>query len=300
MAKTTKKPMEFSWLEGHYVGRGASDRAIHCSELVHLQRPAITFVGQHVWTPDCWSYARSHPCAQVIVTFGGRGRFYIDGQWQVAEKNTVFVCRPGCEVAVRGLKGYRWQLCAVMYSQGADENMLESMPTPTLYPADVTGLHMAVENLFRELSVRADTSVLEHMVALIDAESRCLIHSPPKPRRLGELWAAIEADVGQPWTVERMAEFINVSERHLGRLCHEETGTYPQAYLAYLRMRRAANLLMARDHSVETVAKLVGYDSPFAFSNAFKERHGLSPTAFRKTRQDCTQIVRLRQAEEVS
>jgi len=41
-------------------------------------------------------------------------------------------------------------------------------------------------------------------------------------------------------------------------------------------------LLASESYTIETVAQQVGYDSPFAFSAAFKRHQGVSPSEYRQ------------------
>ena len=52
-------------------------------------------------------------------------------------------------------------------------------------------------------------------------------------------------------------------------------------FLTSWRMALAADLIMEPDATVTSVARAVGYGSPFTFSTAFKRRYGESPRAYR-------------------
>jgi len=53
------------------------------------------------------------------------------------------------------------------------------------------------------------------------------------------------------------------------------------AYLTWWRMTRAARLLRESDAPLSAIARQVGYESPFAFSHAFKRLFGQSPNQYR-------------------
>ena len=46
--------------------------------------------------------------------------------------------------------------------------------------------------------------------------------------------------------------------------------------------RRAAALLASESYTVDAVSRLVGYDSPYAFSAAFKRHMGISPSEYQQ------------------
>lgn len=57
-------------------------------------------------------------------------------------------------------------------------------------------------------------------------------------------------------------------------------------YLRTWRLTLACDLLVTEpDLGLESVASRVGYGSAFAFSTAFKNHRGVSPSRYRRTRQ---------------
>ncbi|MEV0156269.1 AraC family transcriptional regulator [Micromonospora sp. NPDC050686] len=86
----------------------------------------------------------------------------------------------------------------------------------------------------------------------------------------------------QPWTLSSLAAAVAVSRATLARRFTTLVGQPPMAYLTEWRMSLAADLLGDPTVSVETVARQVGYANPFAFSTAFRRRHGTAPRAFRQ------------------
>ena len=84
-----------------------------------------------------------------------------------------------------------------------------------------------------------------------------------------------------PWTVAGLAEVAGVSRATLARRFHELVGQPPMAFLTEWRLELAADLLLEPGSTVATVARRVGYGSPFALSAAFTRQRGQSPTQWR-------------------
>jgi AraC-like DNA-binding protein len=80
-----------------------------------------------------------------------------------------------------------------------------------------------------------------------------------------------------PWTVAGLAEATGVSRAGLSRRFTELVGEPPMTYLTGWRLALAADLLREPDATVASVARQVGYGSPFALSTAFKRERGISP-----------------------
>lgn len=98
---------------------------------------------------------------------------------------------------------------------------------------------------------------------------------------VGPALRMIEADLARPWTLDSLAREVGVSRAGLARRFTAELGEPPMTYLTGLRLDLAADLLCHPDLTLATVARRVGYGSPFALSTAFKRIRGISPSDHR-------------------
>ncbi|MFI6155030.1 AraC family transcriptional regulator [Kitasatospora sp. NPDC051170] len=93
--------------------------------------------------------------------------------------------------------------------------------------------------------------------------------------------AALHEDPAHPWTADTLARHAGVSRATLVRRFTALTGRPPMAYLAWWRMTRAAGLLRRGTDPLESVARQVGYGSPYALSHAFHRHYGTTPGRYR-------------------
>lgn len=84
-----------------------------------------------------------------------------------------------------------------------------------------------------------------------------------------------------PWTVANLAAAVSCSRAVLARRFTEQVGEPPIAFLTSWRLALAADLLRSSTATLATVARQVGYSTPFALSSAFKRTYGLSPREHR-------------------
>ena len=89
-----------------------------------------------------------------------------------------------------------------------------------------------------------------------------------------------ESDVGERWTILRVAKRLAVSEATLRRRLSAE-GTTAGDLLTDVRMSQALLLLQSTDQAVNRIALEVGYESASRFAIRFRERFGFPPTAIR-------------------
>ncbi|NUR86347.1 MAG: AraC family transcriptional regulator [Nonomuraea sp.] len=88
-------------------------------------------------------------------------------------------------------------------------------------------------------------------------------------------------DPAHPWTVAALATRVGVSRATLARAFTDLVGEPPMTYLTGWRLTLAADLLREPGATIGSVARRVGYGSPFALSAAFKRVRGVSPQEYR-------------------
>ena len=91
-----------------------------------------------------------------------------------------------------------------------------------------------------------------------------------------------EAWNGEPPSVERLAQRLGVSDRHLRRLFEARLGVSPLQYMQTRRLLTAKQLLADTDLPVTQVAWVSGFASVRRFNAAFAQHYGLSPGQLRR------------------
>lgn len=91
----------------------------------------------------------------------------------------------------------------------------------------------------------------------------------------------LEENLSEPLRLESLEGQFPYSLSSIRRIFKDEMGTSIMAYLTELRMEQAKKLLHQPGLTIEAVAMAVGYSNIHYFSNAFKNRTGKSPTAYR-------------------
>ncbi|TQK79434.1 AraC family transcriptional regulator of arabinose operon [Streptomyces puniciscabiei] len=144
-------------------------------------------------------------------------------------------------------------------------------------PREPDPVAVAHGSLARELALCA----LEEVVLLAAGGSRTPPPAPDDDARVRRAEELIAADPGAPHTVRSLAESVALSPSRFAHLFTVRTGRSPMRALREARLRHAARLLEATDLTVERVAAVSGFRSPFHFSRVFRERHGVPPGAYR-------------------
>jgi transcriptional regulator GlxA family with amidase domain len=108
---------------------------------------------------------------------------------------------------------------------------------------------------------------------------------PPVPRgsTMEPLLSWLDENAGRDLTIGEIAARARMSTRTLNRRFREQTGSTPLQWLHRARIRRAQHLLETTTHPVDRIGGEVGFGSPTAFRDRFKQVAGLSPQQYRRS-----------------
>jgi AraC family transcriptional regulator len=92
----------------------------------------------------------------------------------------------------------------------------------------------------------------------------------------------IRHHIDKPLDRETLAEVAGFSIPHFHRIFTAHVGESAISYVRRIRLERAGRKLRMGAVDITEVALAAGYDSHAAFSKAFKQHFGLSPSEFRQ------------------
>ena len=111
--------------------------------------------------------------------------------------------------------------------------------------------------------------------------------------RITDVKQYIREHIDEPLNREVLAAVAGFSVPHFHRIFTACIGENIASYVRRERMERAGRKLRMGAVDITEIALAAGYDTHAAFSKAFKQQYGLSPSEFRQL--DCrsaTQILR--------
>ena len=104
----------------------------------------------------------------------------------------------------------------------------------------------------------------------------------PQAERMEAVRRFVRDHADEPLDRARLASVAGFSIPHFHRVFTAHTGESAASYVRRLRMVRAGQKLRMGAVDITEVALAAGYDSHAAFSKAFKQQYGLSPSEFRQ------------------
>jgi AraC-like DNA-binding protein len=171
--------------------------------------------------------------------------------------------------------------------------LVEALPPVVVVPRTATN-GPAAGWLAAEVAVEApgQDAVLDRLLDLVLVTALRSWFDRPDVAAPGWYTAAADPLVGpalrllqehpdRPWTVATLAAATATSRATLARRFTALVGRPPMGYLTAWRLDLAADLLLEPGATLASVARRVGYATPYALSAAFTRHHGLTPTAHR-------------------
>lgn len=93
----------------------------------------------------------------------------------------------------------------------------------------------------------------------------------------------IKGNVDYQLSLNSVADHFNLSTGHLSRLFKEKVGTNFSDFVSTIKFEKAAEMLIQdATLKVTDIAEQLGYSNVTYFTKLFKERHGMTPTQYRK------------------
>ncbi len=89
----------------------------------------------------------------------------------------------------------------------------------------------------------------------------------------------LAAHLAEPFSLAALADAVGISPSHLRQAFTADVGVSPSAYLAALRVDRAADLLRV-GRPIKEVAATVGFCDPSHLTRRFKRLRGVTPAQY--------------------
>lgn len=85
-------------------------------------------------------------------------------------------------------------------------------------------------------------------------------------------------------SVGSIAQKLSIDPSYLSRLFTADIGVPIKKYINEIRITTSNDLLTSTDYSISQISEMVGFSSTQAYSKAFKQFNGVSPSIYRKKR----------------
>ena len=132
-------------------------------------------------------------------------------------------------------------------------------------------------NTYRELKAYM-SSLLKKSIEYISLEKE-----KKSERRIEMAKDYIALHYGEPFTLNDIADYVELNPSYFSNLFKTETGVNFSEYLLNVRMDKAKELLKDPKTKIYEIGNLVGYEDAVSFGRAFKKKWGISPKEYRNS-----------------
>ncbi|WP_109477042.1 GlxA family transcriptional regulator [Paraburkholderia sp. C35] len=124
--------------------------------------------------------------------------------------------------------------------------------------------------------------VVYHRRAGGQTQHSVLLDIRPRSDRIQKALTYARQHLHTGLSVEDLAHAVHLSPRQFSRAFHEETGHTPAKAIEHLRTETARLMLESGRHSMETIARDVGFGDPDRMRRAFLRAYGQPPQVIRR------------------
>lgn len=96
----------------------------------------------------------------------------------------------------------------------------------------------------------------------------------------------LDMKVSGSFGMEELCEYISLSNSQAIRVFKKKFGITPYAYFIEQKIRLAKNMLANTNLSIKEIAYNLSFTDAYYFSNAFKDKVGMSPSLYRKRKNE--------------
>lgn len=245
----------------------------------------------------CENCAKGHSFGPAVrdhylihCIFQGKGRFLTPNDAYDLRAGQAFLILPGQVTTYTADSLHPWQYGWMGFHGTQALKTAEacglSQEHPTATFSDTEAMRRCIESMAVRFEARANPFAL-----LADMYSFFSLFMSPQPPvsgslMLDEILDFIRKNYSYHLSVDGLAARCGIDRSQLFRIFKQYLGISPQEYIICYRLERAAQLLKTTSLSVTQVQLSCGFGDLCHFSRLFKNRYGLSPTAFRQGRTD--------------
>lgn len=141
------------------------------------------------------------------------------------------------------------------------------------------GNNLQVMSLYYELLHLLVTKYRKHNV------HEDLLRNNKQLKKLSGITRYMKDHYAENLSLEAMAQEFNYSPSYLSRMFQKHAGINFKDYLLGIRLEHAARDLEESDEQIVDIALNNGFPNSKAFSNAFRDRYGLLPSEYKKSKK---------------
>ena len=247
---------------------------------------------------------RRKPRHVLLYFWDGRGRRRIPGGETVVSTGVCHWSRPGWAYSCHQDKQSPLGITAIHFDLiDASGDIVppeqihlppEVLPVPDAALVEAVTRHIAEMALQIRAGAVPEENRIQAAEIMLDGLLRELT-AVLRPEQTGaddgktmwrEVDGYIQAHLATSPSVEWLAKHWGYTRSHFSRMFKAHYGLAPQTYILNARLAHAKELLRETELSMSQIAQMTGFASQAIFATRFRQKTGLSPTAYREVQEE--------------
>lgn len=213
----------------------------------------------------------------------------VSGEWKHFDKNQIIIFPPNTSVEYRSRHGETIENNWIMFE--TDEKFIINFPIPFCVPIHTiyqTGFDyifhlISVENFWENIYKAQSINHMFHLLFDKIYESYYSYHKIPSTSIIN-LHLEIETNPNYPWTIEEMADRLNMSVSYFQSVYKKNFGISCMKDVYEKRIEMAKKYLADSNYTITQIADLCGYQNTEHFCRQFKQITGITASEYRSNR----------------
>jgi len=256
----------------------------------------LLYVAISKYGNDWISLPHSHDFTEFFYITNGSGKFSVEAETFDVKSNDLIILNPTImhteisnpskpmEYIVLGIEGITFQ------AGNHDYILLNSS-------VNKSDLHLYFNTLaqemkrdlpYRDFVCQNLLNILFTFILRNEAFQISLNTGPHLTRDCDIVKKYIEEHFRENITLDTLSSLVHLNKYYFVHKFTKQFGTSPINYLLKMRIEESKHLLISTNHSLSSIAQIVGFSSPSYFSQVFKRTTNMTPQEYRKINQDAS------------
>ena len=224
---------------------------------------------------------------QFIIHYVISGKGYFNGSIVLAGEG--FIITPGAYEEYYPDKDDPWEFIWVISEDPSMQTILNyhrsDSQTQIFKFYDLPQLKLIADKLIAiKRSMTPNLNIAEMFLHIFN---NCIVKTPTQNISNERVYLEysinyIKSNTNNPISVTSLCSNLGISQPYLYKIFIKNLGVSPKQYITNFKLTQAKQMLCETDLSISQIAISLGFCDVLTFSKFFKQKTGISPTAFRK------------------
>lgn len=258
------------------------------NQAIHI---ALLYITLSKYGTDWVSLPHSHHFTEFFYITNGTGKFSVESNIYDVKANDLIILNPNTvhteisepkkpmEYIVLGIEGIEFQ------ADSSNFILLNSstQKTELHFYFNTLAHEMKSDRPYRNFVCQNLLNIIFTIILRNNAFKISLVNAHNLTRESSIIKKYIDEHYKENITIDTLCSLVHLNKYYCIHKFKKEVGTTPIHYLTERRIEESKHLLRSTNHSLSSIAQILGFSSPSYFSQVFKKLTNQSPQDYKKS-----------------